>query len=652
MNSIEAKGRNIQEAIDKALKELGATAESVTVEVLEEEEDRLFGLLVKPAVVKVTKKSVKESPEEPTEEKIQAGMIQLKDGRVSFHATETNKPAIIPSDELILQVNGKEIKEEIEVNEGDLVSIQGKEIAKEAASIDIRVSADKLSALLCVTPGYIEKTVPMDEGPAPTLSLKAKTMKEPIDSFSRDDIIAKLHKKGILYGIAEEAIDKACTLKEYGEITVANGLPPENGKNGFVEFFIDFEGFSLKPKKREDGTVDFRETNRIPTVEKGQAIGMVREPIEGKQGRTVENKALNPKQVKQAIVKGKGIILKENKIIAAETGTISVTIRPPVFKIDIIQKLVHRGDVDIKSGNLSFVGDIEIQGNVEETMSVKAEEKILITGSVHGGHIAAGTALTINKNIIRGKILVGQTDEIEQNLKEETKELRHVVHAFHKALLGLLVAQRKKGQMNKLNLSLIINILLKQKFPTLQNQINNYLSLLQKRTEKGHPDEQAIEILLKKVFVASNENAEIDETIFLTIEEKLDALAAFYEELFQPFASATISSAQQSDVYCNGDIYLTGRGAYNTKFKAEGSFTATGFIRGGTVEARNGIIANEVGSGFGVKTELIVPKDKTITIAHAMEDTVIQIGKRMYCFEKERKNVLAVLDETGEIVFR
>ncbi|NLB87793.1 MAG: protein jag [Syntrophomonadaceae bacterium] len=61
LQTIEKKGRNVDEAIKAALDELGCDIEDVSIEVLEEPTKGLLGLVKKPAVVRVT---LREKPEQ------------------------------------------------------------------------------------------------------------------------------------------------------------------------------------------------------------------------------------------------------------------------------------------------------------------------------------------------------------------------------------------------------------------------------------------------------------------------------------------------------------------------------------------------------------------------------------------------------------
>ncbi|MDD4171224.1 MAG: protein jag [Syntrophomonas sp.] len=74
--TIEKKGKNVEEAIKAALDELGCDIEDVAVEVLEEPSKRLLGFIGnKPAVVKV---SVREKPENEAREVVEDLLQRMK----------------------------------------------------------------------------------------------------------------------------------------------------------------------------------------------------------------------------------------------------------------------------------------------------------------------------------------------------------------------------------------------------------------------------------------------------------------------------------------------------------------------------------------------------------------------------------------------
>lgn len=65
MDGVEAEGRTVNEATEKALEELGLTRAEVDVEVLSEGRPRLLGFRGEPARVRVTPKPQPEQPETP-----------------------------------------------------------------------------------------------------------------------------------------------------------------------------------------------------------------------------------------------------------------------------------------------------------------------------------------------------------------------------------------------------------------------------------------------------------------------------------------------------------------------------------------------------------------------------------------------------------
>lgn len=157
-------------------------------------------------------------------------------------------------------------------------------------------------------------------------------------------------------------------------------MKPKEGENGKIELLVDLNK-GAKVKEKEDGTVDFREKQEFPSVEKGQVIAIVHPPVPGIPGITVTNEPLPPKPTYPLTIQpGKGIALIEQgkKILATETGRPLIEQRGLIVRVSIFPKLVHSHDVNLLSGNIRFKGDLDVLGNVEEGMVVEADGNILI----------------------------------------------------------------------------------------------------------------------------------------------------------------------------------------------------------------------------------------------------------------------------------
>lgn len=103
---------------------------------------------------------------------------------------------------------------------------------------------------------------------------------------------------------------------------------------------------------------------------------------------------------------GKNVMLHEHKIYATLDGQLSVTIDSinvfPVFEVN--------GDLDLKTGNIDFIGNVLIRGNVPSGYTVKAGGDIHVTGLVEGAHLIAGGSIYISGGIagsMRGSVEAG-----------------------------------------------------------------------------------------------------------------------------------------------------------------------------------------------------------------------------------------------------
>jgi uncharacterized protein (DUF342 family) len=86
---------------------------------------------------------------------------------------------------------------------------------------------------------------------------------------------------------------------------------------------------------------------------------------------------------------GVTITATTNGQVALLNGKIDVS---TVFKVD--------GNVGIQTGNVSFVGNVLVTGDVEEGFSVKATGNIDVYGNVQGAEMEAGGNLTVRQGII------------------------------------------------------------------------------------------------------------------------------------------------------------------------------------------------------------------------------------------------------------
>lgn len=280
-----------------------------------------------------------------------------KKGYMGFNLRDLNDALIC---------NGKEAKE-VYVGEG--CSFQ------EDEEMELVVSGDKMLVFCRFYP-------PSDKGAL----------------LTEDDIMKKLASGNIKEGIRQEEIKKFIKDRQYcTDLILAKGIPPVNGTDAWIEYFFN-TNHNLRPKRNEDGTVDYHELNTISHVEKGQVLAKLHPAIPGKPGKDVYGAPINGRQEKSLKLEfGNNITLSEDKteIYSNVTGHASLVNRK-VFVADVFEV---PADVDNTTGNIVYDGNVSIKGNVKSGFSVKAKGDIIIEGVVEAAFLSAGGQIIVKRGI-------------------------------------------------------------------------------------------------------------------------------------------------------------------------------------------------------------------------------------------------------------
>ena len=77
--------------------------------------------------------------------------------------------------------------------------------------------------------------------------------------------------------------------------------------------------------------------------------------------------------------------------------------------VEVSPTLVHKGDVNLSSGNLEFEGSAEIRGNIESGANVVVSENLIVTGTIGQASVRCGGNLIVKGGVVsteRGLIQV------------------------------------------------------------------------------------------------------------------------------------------------------------------------------------------------------------------------------------------------------
>ncbi len=217
-----------------------------------------------------------------------------------------------------------------------------------------------------------------------------------------DDVMEALEEKGVVYGIKEDVIRESIEDEVYNvPILVAEGTKPQNGEDARIVYHFRTEK-KIQLREDEKGQVNFKDLDLVENVVAGQLLATKIPATEGVPGKTVTGEILEAKPGKDVELQpgkntelspdGMSIIATINGQVVLSRGKVNVE---PVYEVN--------GDVDIKTGNIMFLGTVIVKGNVEDGFSVKAAGDIEVKGSVGKSVLDAEGDIYIKQGVM-GKI--------------------------------------------------------------------------------------------------------------------------------------------------------------------------------------------------------------------------------------------------------
>jgi uncharacterized protein (DUF342 family) len=215
---------------------------------------------------------------------------------------------------------------------------------------------------------------------------------------TEEDIRSQLRERGVVYGLLEEAIRDFADRPRYNErVLVAEGRRPENGRDARIVY--NFKVRHDLQLREKNGRVDFRELDLVQNVEAGQVVARKEPREEGVSGQTVSGRILPAKPGKEAAIEcGRNVRLAEDGMSALATinGQVLVT----AGRISVEPIYTVEGDVNLKTGNILFLGTVFVKGNVEDGFTVKAAGNIEVMGSVGKCTLDAEGDIIVHQGIL------------------------------------------------------------------------------------------------------------------------------------------------------------------------------------------------------------------------------------------------------------
>ncbi|MDD4587232.1 MAG: FapA family protein [Heliobacteriaceae bacterium] len=262
-------------------------------------------------------------------------------------------------------------------NAGDIVPINATATQEEVirdGEVKIEIERDQMKASMLVLPPQGGKPVTVEEA------------------------LSALKAAGVVFGL-----DSALVKKVIGEgllgkkMIIARGKPAEDGADARIDYRFDVER-QIRPTELDDGRVDFYNLNMIKNICLGEILAFRVPPTDGVPGITVTGRELNPRPGRdKRIQAGKNTLLSEDGCLLTAACPGHVQLTGDRINVDPVYEL--RGDVDLSSGNLEFIGSIVVHGSITQGFEVRCAGDLEVGGSIEGGSVTIDGNLTVRQGV-------------------------------------------------------------------------------------------------------------------------------------------------------------------------------------------------------------------------------------------------------------
>jgi uncharacterized protein (DUF342 family) len=397
--SVRARGRTVDEALGQASLELGLPVGRLEYEIVQRGSKGTLGLGRQDWIILAY---------EAAREAQAAGKAETREGGPEAAAEK----AVDRDGEVFvhLSTDGVLLKVVKSIGRGERVS-ERMAMDKLAARGVRDFDASLVARVVKHADGEYIKVGEFAYNPAAQATLSASIADQEMKAFitasppgrggadlEAEEIIAILRSYGVTHGIKEEEIRRFADSPRYNEkVLVAEGDKPENGRD--AEIVYNFRVRRDVQLKEKNGRVDFKELDLVQNVEAGQVVARKAPRSEGQPGRTVTGRILPAKAGKDVQIElGKNVKLAEDGLSAL--AVINGQVLLVGGKINVEPIYTVEGDVNLKTGNILFLGTVFVKGNVEDGFTVKAAGNIEIMGSVGKSVLDAEGDIIVHQGIL------------------------------------------------------------------------------------------------------------------------------------------------------------------------------------------------------------------------------------------------------------
>ncbi len=207
---------------------------------------------------------------------------------------------------------------------------------------------------------------------------------------------------------------------------VAEAIMPVDGHDAYISYNFETDPKKLRAEVNEEGKVDYKKLNNIQNVIADQPLAQKIPAERGKGGKTLFGRYLEAKNGKDIQIQ-----LGANVKLDRDGVTIKAEIDGEVMLVNgkvTVEPVKYLDAVNVKTGDIKFVGTVIIKGNVQEGYKVEATN-IEVNGIVDKSRLEATGNIIVRQGIFgkgEGFIKAGKslwakfindtTVEVEENV--------------------------------------------------------------------------------------------------------------------------------------------------------------------------------------------------------------------------------------------
>ncbi len=298
-----------------------------------------------------------------------------------------------------------------------------------------------------------EELVTLFEQETPSLSVTGRCTKDKLKLFldcrrrSESEQLSEHYLTeltSLLHGLIEPTlIDRRVLSDIASELTtapevfrrrVAKGHSPTPGQNGKLLLLVKKKTNNPEQTERS-GNLRFQRT--FDNIDPGATVARLYPETAGTDGIDVTGKVISAPRGKPISVKCDASLTRvpqaEGKAYETFTANIAGYLSEERGTLQIHPDLIVSGNVDLKSGDIDFVGRVCVMGNVMKNFRVIANGDVEIGGDVLGGMVESKQGSILIKGAVIG---VGDVDSLAAGENLDTRMLVEVVGASRRQLLA------------------------------------------------------------------------------------------------------------------------------------------------------------------------------------------------------------------------